>query len=285
MSTPAAHLYHWHGGELLPVAVPEHDTDRHDTDTRDSVELLAADSWLTVDGKTRGLELHRQRFTSAVATQLGADAPSPHELDAFWRAFTATFPVEGRAFPRVELVVPTAGAAGAGASGAPQLRARMRPAPPTSASITLRTHTGDDPRTRPEIKGPDLEAMLHLRSTANAAGADEAVVLVDGQVVEGATTAVLWWNGNTLVTVPNWMPRVASVTELSIRALATAFGTEVVEYLARPDELDHKEIWAVNALHGIRLVTAWADGPTPAAEPGRHDRWRRSLDVLRSSAT
>mgnify|MGYP003418428798 CR=1 FL=1 len=241
MSTPAARMFQWRGGELVPTI----------TDEGEAVRLLAADSWLTVDGSTRGLELHRQRFTAAVEAQLGTRTP-PALADG---------------------------------SGAPQLRARMRPAPPTRTSIALMTHTGEDPRTRPEIKGPDLGAMLDLRGAAEAAGADEAVLLVDGQVVEGATTALLWWNGDTLVTVPNWMPRVSSVTELSIRALATAFGTEVVEYLARPEELDHKEIWAVNALHGIRIVTSWIDGPIPAAEPGRHDRWRRSLDALRRPAT
>ena len=268
MSTPAARMFQWRGGELVPAI----------TDEGEAVRLLAADSWLTVDGSTRGLELHRQRFTAAVEAQLGTRTPPARELESFWRAVAAMVPAEGRAFPRVELAL-------ADGSGAPQLRARMRPAPPTHTSIALMTHTGEDPRTRPEIKGPDLGAMLDLRGAAEAAGADEAVLLVDGQVVEGATTALLWWNGDTLVTVPNWMPRVSSVTELSIRALATAFGTEVVEYLARPEELDHKEIWAVNALHGIRIVTSWIDGPIPAAEPGRHDRWRRSLDALRRPAT
>ena len=167
----------------------------------------------------------------------------------------------------------------------PTLRARMRPAPAERASLVLATHHGDDPRTRPEPKGPDLDAMIRLRTQAQEVGADEAVVLVDGQLVEGSTSALLWWNGDTLVVVPEWMPRVASVTERSIRVLATALGTEVVEYLATPDELDHKEIWAVNALHGIRLVTAWHDGPSPAAEPGRRDLWQRRLDALRSSGS
>ena len=269
MSTPAALILRWRDGALQPL---------DDCDLEPSV-LLAADSWLTVDGRTRGLEMHRQRFADAVAEQAAMSAPSPAELDAFWAAVAEATPAEGRVFPRVELLAPAAPGA------TPTLRARMRPAPAARASLVLATQHGDDPRTRPELKGPDLDAMIRLRTQAQGVGADEAVVLVDGQLVEGSTSALLWWNGDTLVVVPEWMPRVASVTERSIRVLATALGTEVVEYLATPDELDHKEIWAVNALHGIRLVTAWHDGPSPAAEPGRRDLWQRRLDALRSSGS
>lgn len=269
MSTPAALILQWRDGALQAL---------EDCDLEPAV-LLAADSWLTLDGRTRALELHRQRFADAVAEQVGADAPFPAELDAFWGAVVDAIPAEGRVFPRVELLNPIAPGA------APMLRARMRPAPEERVSLVLATHHGDDPRTRPELKGPDLDAMIRLRTAAQGAGADEAVLLVDGQVVEGSTSALLWWNGDTLVAVPDWMPRVASVTERSIRVLAGALGTEVVEYLATPDELDHKEIWAVNALHGIRLVTGWNDGPAPAAVPGRRELWQRRLDALRRPAS
>ncbi len=281
MPTPDARVFHWRAGALLPAtsAQPEASDDAPRATARPEPDtLLVADSWLTVDGATRGLELHRARFVAGVEVQLGGAAPAAAELNDFWAAVAATLPREGRLFPRAELV--------SGPNTAPpRLQLRLRPAPATHTTITLATHHGADPRTQPTIKGPDLDSLQLLRAPAQAVGADEAVLLVDGRLVEGATTALLWWNGDTLVTVPSWVPRVSSVTELSIRALATALGTEVVEYLATPEELDHKEIWAVNALHGIRLVTAWSDGPTPAAEPGRHARWRRGLDALRRPAT
>lgn len=279
MSTPEARTFEWRGDRLEPTGV----------DAPEAGVLLAAESWLTVDGAVRALDLHRQRFADAVRAQLGDSAPERRQLDDFWHAVTTSLPTEGRVFPRVELTAgvstgSTTTVTGPTTTGAPSFRVRMRPAPAAQRSLVLAAHHGDDPRTRPEIKGPDLDTMVALRAGVQAAGADEAVLLVDGRVVEGTTTALLWWNGDTLVTVPNWMPRVASITERSIRALATAFGTDVVEYLAAPEELDHKEIWAVNALHGIRLVTEWIDGPRPAAKPGRHDRWRRSIDALRQPA-
>jgi hypothetical protein len=37
----------------------------------------------------------------------------------------------------------------------------------------------------------------------------------------------------------------------------------------------------LNALHGIRIVTAWVDGPATAEQPGRLATWRARLDALR----
>jgi hypothetical protein len=37
----------------------------------------------------------------------------------------------------------------------------------------------------------------------------------------------------------------------------------------------------VNALHGIRIVTEWVDGPQLAERPGRLNSWQARLDALR----
>jgi hypothetical protein len=39
-------------------------------------------------------------------------------------------------------------------------------------------------------------------------------------------------------------------------------------------------MWAVNALHGIRIITSWVDGPRPAALPHRLATWRSRLSAL-----
>jgi branched-subunit amino acid aminotransferase/4-amino-4-deoxychorismate lyase len=71
------------------------------------------------------------------------------------------------------------------------------------------------------------------------------------------------------------------VTLRSVLALAAATGVEVIREKSRPDDLEGCEVWALNALHGIRIVTAWVDGPATAEEPGRLESWRRRLDALR----
>ncbi|MEU6353979.1 aminotransferase class IV, partial [Streptomyces sp. NPDC047072] len=40
------------------------------------------------------------------------------------------------------------------------------------------------------------------------------------------------------------------------------------------------EVWLVNALHGIRPVTAWTGGPTKAGPATRATKWRGWLDEI-----
>ncbi len=232
--------------------------------------VLAADSWLVEAGAVRGLELHRERFAAAVPP----DVVAPSELERFWAAAVARLPRTGAWFPRVELREQRS---------APQLLLRMRAAPELRRSVVLATHRGPDPRTTPRVKGPDLEAMLRLRTAAQADGADEAVILdADGFVAEGTTTSLVWWRGDALCAVDRAIPRIASVTERTVLTLAAVLGVEVLEERVRPEELDGREVWALSALHGIRIVTAWHDGPAGVAEePGRLARWRLRLDALR----
>ncbi|NRD07933.1 aminotransferase class IV [Rathayibacter agropyri] len=241
----------WDGRELGPASEAPHGV------------LAAADSWLVAEGRVRGLDLHRERFLSAVV-----DAGGPSDAGVFIDAAIAALPRTGAWFPRVEL---SAGA----------LRLRLRPAPPLGRSVVLWT-SPVDPRRTPDRKGPDISRLALLRARAQAAGADEAILLdADGAVVDGASSAVLWWLGDALVIPPPESARVRSVTARTISVLAGALGVDVIEAPAEPVSLEGREVWVANALHGLRLATRWLDGPALAAEPGRFDAWRRRLDALR----
>jgi branched-subunit amino acid aminotransferase/4-amino-4-deoxychorismate lyase len=100
-------------------------------------------------------------------------------------------------------------------------------------------------------------------------------------VVEGAYSAIFWWRGDVLCAPSPELDRVASVTARSVIALATALRIETHYESIVPAELDGCEIWAVSALHGIRIVTAWISGPAPAELPGRLSTWRSRLHRLR----
>ncbi|SMH35562.1 Branched-chain amino acid aminotransferase/4-amino-4-deoxychorismate lyase [Rathayibacter oskolensis] len=241
----------WNGQLLGPPLEPE------------PTPLLAADSWLVTEGRVRGLDLHRERFLAAVSA---ADGPS--DAGTFFDAAVAALPRQGDLFPRVEL----------DASG---LRLRLRPAPPRSRTVVLWT-SPVDPRRVPAHKGPDIARLALLRSRAIANGADEAVILDgEGAILDGATSAVLWWLGDSLVVPPPTSTRVPSVTARTISVLAGAMGVDVLEAPTAPESLDGREVWVVNALHGARLATSWVGGPALAAEPGRLDAWRLRLDALR----
>jgi branched-subunit amino acid aminotransferase/4-amino-4-deoxychorismate lyase len=255
MSTPIAPtsaVYRWHAGELQFL-------DYCDM-TETTVE--AADSWLVTEGRTLALDLHRARFLDA--------APDGAE---FWDAAVAAIPREGDWFPRVELQ---------SRRGSRLFVFRLRSAPTLTRSVVVATHAGADPRTRPTVKGPDLESMLRIRTAVQPLGAEEAVILSpDGYVVEGAYSALVWWRGAILCSTSPDLARVDSVTERSLLGMAGALGVETYQESVTPAELDGCEVWALSALHGPRIITRWVDGPAMAALPGRLDLWRTRLAVLR----
>jgi hypothetical protein len=215
--------------------------------------IVVADSWLETDGKVLARDLHRERFERTAGEQ-----------SAFWNAL----PVHdsGDWFPRVEL------------HDNGQLIFRDRSAPTRTRSVTVAT-AASDPRTQPSIKGPDLEAMLRLRTLAQPAG--EAVILHDGYVVEGAYSSLVWWRGNILCHPSAEFERVDSITARVVQTLAAALGVETFEEAVTPAELDGTELWALSALHGPRIVTSWTDGPELAELPGRLEAWRKRLGALR----
>lgn len=230
-------------------------------------ELLAADSFLVAAGRALALGLHRERFAETAALQGFADRA---ELDAFWEAGVALLPEEGRWFPRFELVR---------ARGALRLRFRQRTAPPLGADLVVAT-AASDPRRVPHLKGPDIDRLNALRQRAQRDGAQEAVLLDEGRVTDGTTTALLWWRGETLCAPPFELARVDSVSARTVRGIAAALGVPVEEEAVRPAELEGTTLWAVNALHGIRDVTVWVDGPALGHEPARTAAWRARCAAL-----
>jgi branched-subunit amino acid aminotransferase/4-amino-4-deoxychorismate lyase len=249
-------IHRWHESELHALVYCDM------TDT----SIAAADSWLVSGGTTLALDLHRQRFFDAANGFID-------DLDEFWAASIAAIPRTGDWFPRVEVQL---------RGGAPLAVFRLRSAPELSRSVRLASHHGADPRTAPRTKGPDTAVLLRIRTEAQAVGADEAVIVSpDGFVVEGAYSAILWWRGEVLCAPSLDLDRVDSVTARSVIALATALGIEIYYESIVPAELEGCEIWALSALHGIRIVTQWIDGPAPAELPGRLSTWRSRLDRLR----
>jgi len=252
-------IYRWHDGELLPLDYCDM------TDTR----IVVADSWLVTAGRTLALGLHRERFLAGMPT----DARAALEVDAFWDAALALIPATGDWFPRVELQ---------SRAGSLLLVFRHRSAPDRSNNLVEVTWHDADPRTEPTVKGPDLDAMTRVRTVAQAAGANEAIILSgDGFIVEDSHGGLAWWRGEILCTPPRQLARVDSVTMRSLLALATALGVETYEESVTPAEIADTELWSLNALHGIRIVTRWVDGPALAQLPGRLALWRARMDALR----
>jgi branched-subunit amino acid aminotransferase/4-amino-4-deoxychorismate lyase len=134
-------------------------------------------------------------------------------------------------------------------------------------------------RTRPRTKGPDLDWLAGQRAAAVAAGADEAVLLSrSGRVLEGATTSIMWWHGDKLCAPPPDAGVLPGITRLILLDLAAFIGVGITLRCPVPAELAGLEVWAVNALHGIRPVTGWVGADIEPGPVRRAARWQCYLD-------
>lgn len=232
-------------------------------------DACVVDSWLVQDGRGRAVRRHANRFASACAS---AFALPVEQTRAFAGAAAGRIPSAGRWFPRIELAI---------AGGRPQWRLWLRPAPPRMEEVRMWADPLPDSRRQPDVKGADLDLLAVRRAAARDAGADEALLVsADGTVREGASTSVLWWRGDVLCGPPPTSRILGGITrDLLLEAVAASSNRVAFEDLA-PAELDGLEVWAVNALHGIRPVTRWVNVPITAGRAHRAQRWNGYLDHL-----
>lgn len=104
-----------------------------------------------------------------------------------------------------------------------------------------------------------------------------------GAVLESATASVLWWEDDSLCLPPPRLPVLPGVTVGLIRERAYRLGIPVVHRERTVAELEGREVWLVNALHGVRPVTGWIGEPMTAGAAARAGEWRNWLDGLPES--
>ncbi len=255
-----------------------------------------ADSFLLDDGLVRDLDVHEKRFEhSCTALGLATDAAATKRVLRFLAAARQALPATGRWFPRLE--------AHPGDDGGPaHLVCWLRPAPPLTDSVRLWVAPVPDPRSRPRHKGPDLAVLAGLRDRAHEHGADDAVLWnTDGRwngdrlwnndgsrdrdetLLETAHSALLWWRGEALCHPDPELPLLPSVTARRLLARARAAGITVKSERTDWRDVLDLEVWAVNALHGIRPVTSWrasdAEWIAPQSQARRLAEFRALLQA------
>ncbi len=143
-----------------------------------------------------------------------------------------------------------------------------RPIPPSRLRSTaaLITHPEPDARRFPHLKGPDFPHQARVRSAAEAADADDAILLgPDGSVRETAFGTLCLVRDETLV-VNASAERLASTTEAALRHAWQDEGGQVrSEPLQREDLFTADTVLLLSALHTLRTVTRIDGRPLPAA--------------------
>jgi branched-subunit amino acid aminotransferase/4-amino-4-deoxychorismate lyase len=237
------------------------------------VQLKVADSWLVENGRARSIDSHFRRFETWVSAISSECAKS---LPEFFEAVRALVPREGRIFPRIEYH--------AEADAPDHLYLRLREAPDQLGSVSLWTLPEPDPRENPTVKGPDLSLGMQMRRNAKMHGADEAVITdLDGYVLEGALSALVWWRGEKLYSTSASLPWLPSITRDEVFAIANQMGIATGTEKVKPADLIGLEIWALSSLQGIRPVSEWIGLGGPVAAAVRVEAFIKRLRLLSTS--
>lgn len=255
-------------------------------------QLLVADSFRARRRagvtEVRGFALHLARFRKA-AIEAGAESsadsnkdssgesnavPSSelaHQLDEFLTEAASQIAAAGERFPRLELWAPSS-------TGQPpgfELSLALRPLPEIRSSIELRTAALPPGVTHLSRKGPNIAAYARL---GHELGCEGLLVDANGTAVEGTTTSLVLWDAAGRGFMSASTHRVPSVAEALVARIARDLGTPLSPAMITPARLVSGEVWAVNALHGIRLVLN-IDGQAPARhDPDRLAQYRAALN-------
>lgn len=244
------HTFLWSGAELVP------------TESVVAESVVVADSWRVENGRVVALPRHLERFFTGVEPHSRLHESSRQ----FAQAVLQHLPQTGSWFPRIDLID----------TGSQWVfRYQLRPRPAVTDRAVLAT-ARLDPRKHPHTKGPDLEALLSLREEASERGADEAIIVRNGYICEGAYSTVMAWSPDkrTLYSMGPEEPRIPSVTESIVADIAQSRGVTVLAKRFRPDDLEDLEVWIVSALHGIRHAVSWRSGPSLLAPSGLRDDYQ-----------
>lgn len=165
-----------------------------------------------------------------------------------------------------------------GSAGLPTSPGARQPIPPVKWKLitsSLRLPAGES---LAQFKTCNKLPQILARAEADAAGADEALLLnTDGFVVEGASSNLFWIDGDTVCTPPLAGGILAGVTRAVVLDICRSLGVKTRESNVTPEELKHRH-GAFLSLSSWGIVQAISlDGgvlhPSPLIEKLRTSYW------------
>lgn len=138
---------------------------------------------------------------------------------------------------------------------------------------------------RCDVKSIALLANVLLRQEAADRGADEALLVRDGLLLEGSSSSVLLCIGGTLVTPPNDHRILPGTSRDAVLELAQGWLPCQVCPLEARELSSCDEVWIASAGRGVLPVTRVDGAPVGTGRPGplwreMYDRLQQHLDVI-----
>ncbi|HEX7046733.1 MAG TPA: D-amino acid aminotransferase [Gammaproteobacteria bacterium] len=155
----------------------------------------------------------------------------------------------------------------------PTVFAMCQPASAVSAAVLengIAVISSKDTRwARCDIKASSLMANVLLRQAAEDAGAQETLLLRDGEALEFSASTMFVVTDGKIRTTPNGNTILPGVTGIVVRELAAAVGF-ILEEAAIPEAMLHDadEIWLASTTREVLPVTLLDGAPVGSGKPG-----------------
>jgi D-alanine transaminase len=241
-------------------------------------------------GRLFRLRHHLQRLENSLAA---IRLPNPHPLEEWADIAGRVAAAAGGAEMLIYLQVTRGAEFGRNhlfpRDTAPTVFAFASPYPVPAASVLesgLTAATLQDTRwSRCDIKSVALLANVLLRQEAADRGADEALLVRDGLLLEGSSSSVFLCIGGTLVTPPDDHRILPGTSRDAVLELADGWLPSQVCPLEAREIASCDELWIASAGRGVLPVTAVDGEPVGSGRPGplwqsMYDRLQRHLDDI-----
>jgi D-alanine transaminase len=160
---------------------------------------------------------------------------------------------------------------------------------PATATLSegLAAATCDDTRwARCDIKSTALLANVLLRQEAHDKGAAEALLIRDGELMEGSSSTVFVVTGGRLATPPNTCRILPGTSRDAVLELAAEMGVpSEIRPIAAAELASCDEVWIASAGRGVLPVSSIDGRPVGSGKPGPvwqavYARLQQHLDAI-----
>lgn len=135
---------------------------------------------------------------------------------------------------------------------------------------------------RCDIKSTNLLANVLAYTQAKSEGVDEAILVRDGQVLEGAASNIFMISNGLLITPPTGECILPGITRDLVLELAAEEGIPYAEAAIGTEELAQAdEVWLTSSTREVRAVTQLNGKPVGNGQPG--PQWQRMTRLFEAN--